>query len=313
MKRFFRFSFAVLFYIILAGPLFSKNISMVEVRGETFTMGDRNNGTVRTVTVSNFSIATYETTNREFCAFLNSQGNQTEDRLKWIDIKKDKYCGITARSPISGPFSVKPGYENRPVVYVSWYAAVAYCNWLSERQGLTKCYGDKSSRGTPEQWRNWWYGYMGHQKRTGYRLPTEAEWEYACRAGSETLYFWGDTMNPSYCKFLGNSGGRPHDVGSTKPNKSGIYDMSGNVWEWCSDCWCIDYGPPDEVNPTGPAEGIFRLKRGGTFSSIAEFCSAACRFCETPNKRNNNMGFRLVKNDGSGGAPTGNTTPVNQR
>ncbi len=268
---------------------------MVSVKGGEFGMGNKNDAKMRrTVKVSDFLIGKYEVTNREYVAFLNSQGNQVEDKVQWINITSDRWCGITAEDPDSGPFSVRDGYESRPVVYVTWYGAVAYCNWLSERKGLSKCYGDKDNRGTPAFWRSIWFGYDGQTKRKGYRLPTEAEWECACRAGSETAFPWGDAIDNGSSWHLDNSEGTHRDVGTKSPNKSGTHDMNGNVWEWCTDLWVNDYAPASQVDPTGPVDGFFKVKRGGAFNSMADYCSSYYRFSDSPVRRASNLGFRLA-------------------
>ncbi len=152
-----------------------------------------------------------------------------------------------------------------PIERVSWDDAVGYCRWLSGRTGKT------------------------------YRLPTEAEWEYACRAGSSTAYYWGDSMNDSYCWYGNNSGGQVHPVGQKSPNAWGLFDMSGNVWEWCSDCYSNSYYSQSPLsNPAGPGSGSYRVIRGGCWDSGPDYCRSARRFGNTPDNRNNNLGFRLL-------------------
>ncbi|MEW6215937.1 MAG: bifunctional serine/threonine-protein kinase/formylglycine-generating enzyme family protein, partial [Nitrospirota bacterium] len=147
---------------------------MLLIPGGTFQMGSGTGYTCKTplhqVTLSAFLMSKYPVTNKEYCAFLNSMGNQNEKDVPWMDIVNDQYCGIRG-GPDPGKFRVKMEYEEHPAVYVNWYGAVAYCNWLSEQEGLYPCYGSAENRGEPHVWR----------ARDGYRLPTEAEWEYACR------------------------------------------------------------------------------------------------------------------------------------
>jgi len=284
--------------------------SMVPITGGTFNMGSTiktSEQPVHKVTVSSFRMFTYEVTNSEYVLFLNSLGNHTEGGVSWIKIVEDYYQGITEGSD-GGTFSVKSGYESRPVVYVSWYGAVAYCNWLSEQHGLTPCYGPINNRGDdPSVWRT----------LNGYRLPTEAEWEYACRAGNTADYYWGEA-SPSasianYAWYWDNgeegyenevnpddhgTGKRNgHNVGQKLPNSFGLYDMSGNVWEWCSD-WYDEayYEISSDTNPSGPDTGTLRAFRGGSWHSTSEFCRSACRNCLASNYYLNCLGFRPVRN-----------------
>jgi len=161
------------------------NPAMSFIPEGNFQMGSNkgyaNEVPVHNVQLSSFYMSKYEITNAEYCIFLNSQGNQTAGKNTWINIANSNYCGIIS---VPGPekFQVKEGYEFRPVVYVNWYGAVAYCKWLNEAQGLNKETED----------------YL-HIAREGYRLPTEAEWEYACRAGTDTDYYWGNTMDDNFC------------------------------------------------------------------------------------------------------------------
>ena len=127
------------------------------------------------------------------------------------------------------------------------------------------------------------------------RLPTEAEWEYACRAGTQTEYHFGD--DPAELKendwYEENSGGKTHPVCQLKPNPWGLYDMHGNVAEWCQD-WFGDYPNRPMTDPTGPEPGAFRVLRGGAWSDDARLCRAADRSGDTPVSRNRGLGFRLL-------------------
>ena len=123
-------------------------------------------------------------------------------------------------------------------------------------------------------------------------LPTEAQWEYACRAGTTTTYYWGDAMDGAYAWYRGNSGSTTHPVGTRTPNAWGLYDMSGNVWEWCRD-WCgtLAYG----ADPVGSASGSYRVLRGGGSWSInSVICTSSDRGSDDPSIRYDFYGFRLV-------------------
>jgi uncharacterized protein (TIGR02996 family) len=170
-----------------------------------------------------------------------------------------------------------------PVERVSWHQAMGFCQRLSER-------------------------LQEQAAGRGYRLATEAEWEYACRAGTTTPFHFGTTINVAQANFDGSRPydhalpetvlGRPCVVGSYAPNAFGLFDMHGNVWEWCADWRDMDV-PPQEGpmrDPTGPAEGGPRCSRGGAWSFSANHCRAAYRGHDEPAGRYDNTGFRVVCN-----------------
>lgn len=130
-----------------------------------------------------------------------------------------------------------------------------------------------------------------------YRLPTEAEWEYAARAGTSMAYSFGN--DPSqlalYGWFSGNSGNQTHEVGQLRPNGFGLYDMHGNVWQWVQDLYADDYGSANQINPTGAASGPYRVFRGGSWGSSARALRSANRSYDVPAGRGSNLGFRLVR------------------
>jgi len=161
--------------------------------------------------------------------------------------------------------------DKNPVEQLRWSDAVRFCNKRSEREGLQPCYDVKTLECNFEA--------------TGYRLPTEAEWEYACRAGTRTAYFFGDgpAKLGDYAWFDKNSGGHPRPVGQKQPNPWGLYDMAGNVWEWCNDFYKVDYyqEAPRE-NPQGPNEGQNKVLRGGAWRFSADNCRSGYRYNESP-------------------------------
>jgi len=158
-----------------------------------------------------------------------------------------------------------------PVEQVRWSDAVKFCNKRSELEGLRPCYDLKT----------WKCDFDGD----GYRLPTEAEWEYACRAGTSTAYFFGDDPAKlgDYGWFDKNSGGHPRPVGQKQPNAWGLFDMCGNLWEWCNDFYGVDYYNASPVaDPKGPDAGSTKVVRGGAWRFSAERCRAGYRYNENP-------------------------------
>ena len=177
----------------------------------------------------------------------------------------------------------------KPVEQVTWTAAVKFCNARSMLEGLSPCYN-------PNTW-------ACDFSASGYRLPTEAEWEYACRAGSSARYYFGENAEElkSFAWFEGNSLSNPHPVGQRKPNAWGLYDMAGNVWEWCNDFYDVKYyrtSPGD--NPRGPPQGEKRVLRGGAWSASADNCTAWTRNCDEAGLTDvcltmDSNGFRCVR------------------
>ncbi len=175
--------------------------------------------------------------------------------------------------------------DERPVNRVSWNNAIEFCNRLSQGSRLTPCYRiDAAGQATWEPAAN------------GYRLLTEAEWEYACRAGSRTRYSFGDDDSAlgDHAWYAANSDGTPHAVGSRKPNRWGLHDLHGNVWEWCWDC----YGPYSSAaqdDPIGPPTGEVRVLRGGSFYFPAEGLRSAFRDGNRAEYRDGFVGFRCAR------------------
>lgn len=179
-------------------------------------------------------------------------------------VTQDIYYNITQKSP-----SYFKGNQN-PVESISWYDAICFCNLLSQREGLEECYSISSNG------ENVTY----NTESNGYRLPTEAEWEYACRAGT-TDVMYGEIDRIAWYKE--NSNGKTHEVGKKEPNSWGLYDMLGNVWEWCWDIY-------DEET-----YGSYRIFRGGGWSDPARGCLASNRRRSHPTFYIEDLGLRIAK------------------
>jgi len=181
-----------------------------------------------------------------------------------------------------------------PVEQVSWADAARYCNARSRDEGLKACYDEQTA--------------ACDFAASGYRLPTEAEWEYACRAGTTTAYPFGNDPRalPQHAWFAENSGKKTHPVRQKAPNAWGLYDMLGNVAEWCNDAYASDaYQHSAERNPTGPTDGERYVLRGGAWSSGAEVCRSAYRRGEDPGFQDacfarDALGFRCVRRPAAG-------------
>jgi formylglycine-generating enzyme required for sulfatase activity len=234
---------------------------MVKIPGGAFTAGspaseaDRDDDEVQhKVTVAGFFLGKYEVTQKEYQALMGTNPSEFKG-------------------------------DNLPVENVSWYDAIEYCNARSRKEGLTLAYtisGSGDSRTV-----TW------NRQANGYRLPTEAEWEYACRAGTTTPYSSG-TLVDSAGWYWENSGETTHPVGTKQANSWGLYDMHGNVYEWCWD-WYGDYSAGAQTDPQGAASGTDRVWHGGSWFYDAQYLRSAHRSGNTPSSRNNNLGFRLVR------------------
>ncbi|HPV14178.1 MAG TPA: SUMF1/EgtB/PvdO family nonheme iron enzyme [Candidatus Cloacimonadota bacterium] len=257
---------------------------MVYVGGGSFMMGsndgDEDEQPVHQVTVSSFWIGKYEVTQAEFSQYMQPGKAWAED------------YGIG---------------DNYPAYHVSWYAIIKYCNLRSLTEGLTPVYSIAGST-NPALWGSvptsddeTWNAVICNWDANGYRLPTEAEWEFAARGGTNNpnyLYSGSDDIN-AVAWHDNNSSGSSQPVGAKATNGIGIFDMSGNLWEWCWD-WYSDayYSSSTPNNPAGPNVGNYRVLRGGSWSYDATGCRVSCRNYDRASSVDvyfSDFGFRLCR------------------
>ncbi len=261
--------------------------SMVYVAGGTFSMGstsgEEDEKPVHTVTVSGFSMAKTEVTVGEFRSFVQATGYRTTAETSggasiWTGSKWEQKADANWKNPY---FSQA---DTQPVVLVSWYDAVEYCNWKSKKDGLIACY---TINGT---------NVSCNFSASGYRLPTEAEWEWAARGGksSRGYTYAGSNSEGSVAWYSGNSGKKTQPVGTKAANELGIYDLSGNVWEWCWD-WYGSYSSGSQADPKGQSTGSGRVLRGGSFWRSADDLRVSGRSFDMPVSRVIYLGFRPVR------------------
>jgi uncharacterized protein (TIGR02996 family) len=242
-------------------------------------------GPVRKVGISRpFYLGLYPVTVAQFRLFVEktdyrTQAEQEGGAYRWVQGERRMGRKITWRTP------GRPPTDNQPVTCVSWNDSLAFLAWLSS---------------------------LPEERTAGrvYRLPTEAEWEYACRAGSWTPFHFGTTLSTDQANFDGRSGGdgyrgkcdgpdayrgAPTPVGMFPPNAFGLFDVLGNVWEWCSD-WHdpLYHQRSARIDPVGPEQGEFRVLRGGSWDNDIQYCRSAyrCGFC--PGDRANRFGLRVA-------------------
>lgn len=298
-------------------------VPMAPVPAGSFTMGDgigECGWDVREVTLAHdFLIGEFEVTNQEYVTALqwavdNSyayvDGDMVRDALdgsaaalldlgnEFSEIQYDPGAGFFLReSPSAEAQAAYPGgYDPalHPVLLVSWFGAARYCDWMSLRAGLPRAY---------EHAGDWACNHGDPYEAAGYRLPTDAEWEYATQYSAERTFPWGEE-DPS-CERLNFRDGAQYCIGWTTavgsypvaPVDPGLFDMAGNLWEWCNDWMECNLGTEPVTDPTGPAIGDTRIRRGGAWGSGGQdiYVRCAARWDESPDVFWQSSGFRVAK------------------
>jgi len=243
-----------------APKVVSSLLDLIFVEGGSFSMGSEEGNPsekpAHTVQVDGFYIGKYEVT--------QSQWNQIMGASPTLD---------------------KGTGDKNPVYNVSWTDAVDFCNKLSIKEGLTPCYSGSGA------------GTECNFSANGYRLPTEAEWEFAARGGIESKkYLYAGSNNEEEAGwYSGSSEGTTHEVGLKAPNELGLYDMSGNLWEWCWDWFDAKfYSSSPSKNPTGPESGIYRVLRGGGWAIFADALRCTNRYYGA-HRSDSSSGFRCAR------------------
>ena len=265
-------------------------IEMVSIPAGSFSMGSARNTPsslnieypAHQVTISAFLLGKYEVTQGQYFEVTNSRPS---------NFYTNQYD--------EGP----DGWMTLPVEMINWYEAIAFCNRLSIKEKLSPVYRLKGSV-NPDDWGDppmaeapEWDAVEMISGAKGYRLPTEAEWEYAARGGDGTpgnFNHAGHNSADHVGWHYGNSNFRIHETGKKPPNGLDLHDMSGNVMEWCWD-WLGDYSGDSQNNPTGPAKGMYRVIRGGAWSVAVHFARVAYRHSNLPYYRAVNLGFRVAR------------------
>lgn len=251
----------------------SEDLSFVYIKGGHFYMGN-NKGDIdempmTKININDFYISKFEVTNKQYCDFLNNLKPVSDSLKKFIDIG-GTWLKLNCRIyKDTDKFKIEKNYENFPVNYVSWYGANAYCKYY------------------------------------GYRLPSEAEWEYTAKGGKSNFFkmlfkkyekFSGSDEPYQVAWFKKNSEKKVHQVGTKYPNKVNVFDMSGNLDEWCNDWYLADYYSDFErENPRGPVYADFKVLRGGSWYNSEKMISITNRRASNPKSKRATIGFRVVK------------------
>ena len=232
---------------------------------------------------------------------MGSDGGEDDEKPPhkvWVDAFLIDKCEVT-QEQFQALMEKNPSHfkgPQNPVEQATWADAAFYCNARSRADGLQPCYDEETG--------------ACNFSANGYRLPTEAEWEYACRAGTSSAYPFGNDPSKlkTYAWFADSAAKKTHPVGQKKPNAWGLHDMTGNVLEWCNDVYTETYyAESPRKNPHGPPDepGADFVLRGGTWDTSANTCRAAYRAGDTPGQidgcfRRDQIGFRCVRNAPAG-------------
>jgi formylglycine-generating enzyme required for sulfatase activity len=274
MNKTIKYLYCVYFVLIFfTGNLNSQSktntIEFVTIKGGSFLrgnyLGSDDEKPVKKIYIDAFQMSKFEVSNQIYCDYLNESRMMPDSVEKLIEIDE---VG-SAISYLNGYYFVKDSLQEIPVSMVTWYGADTFCKYY------------------------------------GYRLPTEAEWEYAAKGGKMPWFrrlFYQEhghsekDLIDGVAWYRGNSGGEPHKVGLKQPNSEGLFDMLGNLDEWCQD-WYISgyYEISNEHNPQGPGQAQFKVIRGGSWYNSEEMQSATNRRALNPKNKKSTVGFRVVK------------------
>lgn len=268
-----------IFRLKLSVPGSSHEVEFIKVVGGTFELGDSfeqgefDERRLNKVHLDDYEISKFEITNTQFSLFLKTYGS---NKVKSGEFEGEKliYENERGLKYVSGVWRPVSGYENFPVVGVTWYGAIEFC------------------------------------KFNRYRLPTEAEWEYAAREQGQKIIFGNGSnvantrqinyteislLDSSEIKELKSNPIYQQSVGAYPPNILGLFQMSGNVWEWCQDWYSFNYDTTKHINPTGPWLGNYKVIRGGAYNSSSKAVRVFERSFIAPHRYSNDIGFRVAR------------------